>query len=131
MADISKTQADHLAPHLRANAERAASYAQQARSENTKKSYQSDWAHFTSWCSENELTSLPATIQTVILYITQYADTYKISTLERRLASISQAHKTSGHESPALVSKEPLAFCVEWHRSHKIITSRQGSSCPN
>ncbi|MBX2822340.1 MAG: site-specific integrase [Rhodothermaceae bacterium] len=108
MANISKGYNNDLTPQLRVNAERAASYAQQARSENTKKSYQSDWAHFTAWCTDHDLVSMPATMQTVILYITEFADTFKISTLERRLASISQAHKTSGHDSPALVSREPL-----------------------
>ena len=108
MPDISKTQNNNLTSHLRASAERAASYAQQARSENTKKSYQSDWAHFTAWCLDHDLVSMPATMQTVILYITEYAEVFKVSTLERRLASISQAHKTSGYDSPALVSKEPL-----------------------
>ena len=108
MSKISRLTEQLANPSLKANAELAASYAKQARSENTIKSYQSDWAHFTSWCNDYNLQPLPASMQTVILYITDYSEAFKISTLERRLASISQAHKTAGHESPALVSKEPL-----------------------
>lgn len=108
MPDISKTSRSGIPAALTDTAARATQYAQNARSDNTKKSYQSDWSHFTSWCEENNLAALPATIDTVVLYITDFADTFKVSTLERRLASISQAHKTAGLESPALVSKEPL-----------------------
>ncbi|MFK7845767.1 MAG: tyrosine-type recombinase/integrase [Rhodothermales bacterium] len=97
-----------LALKINLDTKAAQSFAQQSRSDNTKKAYKSDWKHFTEWCNERELESLPATIHTVTLYVASCADEYKVTTLERRLASISQAHKTSGHESPALVSREPL-----------------------
>ena len=108
MTNISKHSNELSRQILLDNAERAATYAQNARSENTKKSYQSDWSHFASWCDSHDLKSLPASINTVVLYITEFAESLKVSTLERRLASISQAHKTAGLDSPALVSKEPL-----------------------
>ena len=89
-------------------AEQAKTFARQARAENTKKAYRSDWRHFEAWCVERELDYLPASVQTVVLYIASCAEEFKVTTLERRLASISQAHKTAGFESPALVSREPL-----------------------
>ena len=108
MSDLLSNKDLTALTHLREAAERAQAYARQARAENTKKAYRSDWRHFEAWCEERELESLPATLQTVALYIASCAETYKVTTLERRLASISQAHKTAGYESPALVSREPL-----------------------
>ena len=108
MPNLSKPNPSEISKKLAGNAERAAQYAKQARSENTKKSYRSDWAHFADWCEQHNLNALPATTDTVVLYISEFAETYKVSTLERRLASISQAHKTAGLDSPALVSREPL-----------------------
>ncbi len=107
MADLSLPH-DHSLAHLQHAAKRAEAFARDARSENTKKAYRSDWRHFESWCQDQSLESLPATMQTVVLYIASIADDYKLTTLERRLTSISQAHKTAGYESPALVSHEPL-----------------------
>ncbi len=93
---------------LKSVAERAQTYAEQSRAENTKKAYRSDWRHFSAWCYDNGLDALPASPETVTLYITRFAEDYKVSTLERRLAAISQAHKTAGYNSPALTSHEPL-----------------------
>jgi len=89
-------------------AERADAFARKSRAENTKRAYRADWVLFRSWCREHDLDPLPADDQTVILYVTDVADDYKLSTLERKLTSISQAHKTQGLESPALTSNEPL-----------------------
>lgn len=108
MSDITPHSPTHALVSLQETAARAQAYAEQSRAENTKKAYRSDWNHFCAWCDENGLKAMPATIDTVTLYITSCADRYKVTTLERRLASISQAHKTAGLESPALVSREPL-----------------------
>ena len=108
MQEISIHTGTNKLQRLSDIADRARSYAENARSDNTKKAYRSDWKHFTSWCGENNLDALPATIETVTLYVSAFADSYKVTTLERRLAAISQAHKTAGYDSPALVSKEPL-----------------------
>lgn len=89
-------------------AEQAGAYARQARAENTRKAYQSDWRAFTAWCQDHDLAALPADPRTIVLYLADVAGAHKVSTLERRLASISQAHKMAGHESPALTSREPL-----------------------
>ena len=104
----SRPDTTSLPAKLHDIAGQAESFAKQSRSDNTRKAYRADWQHFTNWCYEHEVSPLPASIQTVVLYITDCANDYKVSTLERRLASISQAHKTAGHDSPALVSREPL-----------------------
>ena len=89
-------------------------FASKARSANTKRAYRADWADFCSWCDDRSVPALPATNDTVSLYVAWCATPrdgslgLKPSTLSRRLAAISQAHKMAGYESPALRSREPL-----------------------
>ena len=109
-----------LSPELEADAEAARRFAGAARSDATLRAYRSDWADFSSWCDERGLRAMPASPETVSLYIASRAEAgptdergrptapLKVATLSRRLAAISQAHKLAGVESPALRSKEPL-----------------------
>lgn len=80
--------------------ERAGEFARQAKAPNTVRAYRSDWAHFEGWCAAHGLPALPATEATVAMYLTDLADHLSTSTLQRRISSISQAHKASGHPSP-------------------------------
>lgn len=84
--------------------ERNDRYAENARAANTKKAYTSDFTDFKNWCDKQEipLPSLPATPDCVGAYLTALAEErgYKIATIQRRLASISQAHKKHGYETP-------------------------------
>ena len=110
----------HLPAALAADAEAARRFAEAARSDATLRAYRSDWSDFAAWCEERGLSAMPATPETVSLYIASRAEAgpvgddgrptapLKVATLERRLAAISQAHKLAGVESPALRSKEPL-----------------------
>src|SRR3977135_1586412 len=73
------------------------------RSENTARAYRSDLGHFALWCQRFSLDAMPATHETVALYISALAGASppaKISTVRRRLVAISQAHKAAGHPSP-------------------------------
>ncbi len=88
------------APALFAAGERARDYAQQARAANTRRAYRADWADFTAWCRDRRLTALPATPETVVLYLSDLAMSRKTSTLQRRLSAISQAHKAADLETP-------------------------------
>ena len=81
-------------------AESARAYLRQAKAENTVRAYHSDWRHFTVWCREHERTALPATPETVSLYLSQLAGTHKTASLTRRVSAISQAHQIAGHASP-------------------------------
>ena len=91
-----------------ADAERARRFAEKARAENTKRAYRADWQAFRRWCRERGLAPLPARPETVAMYVSSVAERYKVSTLERKLAAISQAHKAAEVDSPALTSEEPL-----------------------
>jgi site-specific recombinase XerD len=83
--------------------EQARSYAQAGKAINTKRAYGFDWRHFTRWCEARQRTALPASVETVVLYLTDLVENEKrkVSTVERRLATISQAHQTAKLENPA------------------------------
>ena len=119
-ADLVPLGAGHLPGALAADADSARRFAQAARSDATLRAYRSDWADFALWCGDRGLAAMPATPETVALYIASRAEAgpdgddgrptapLKVATLERRMAAISQAHKLGGVESPALRSREPL-----------------------
>lgn len=79
---------------------RAEAYIAKSRSENTKRCYRGDMEHFTAWCESVLLMALPASPGTIAMYIATLADTAKVSTITRRMASISKAHQMAGYESP-------------------------------
>lgn len=81
-------------------AEQAREYAKRAKAKSTLRCYEVDWKDFTGWCQQNALLPLPATPQTVALYLSAQADRYKVATIQRRLSAISQVHQVRGFESP-------------------------------
>ena len=105
-----RAEAGALAPAAAA----ARGFAEHAKAENTKRAYRADWRCFRAWCAERGLDALPADPRTVTLYIADKAGPsggsapLKVSTLERRLSAISQAHRMSGLPSPASTREEPL-----------------------
>jgi len=82
--------------------ERARHYARESRAVNTRRAYRADWADFTTWCQEHGRTALPADSATVVLYLSDRADTLKTATLQRRLTAISQAHKAADLDTPTV-----------------------------
>ena len=84
----------------RESRERARDYASEATAANTRRAYRADWRHFTTWCAGRHLTPLPATSETVAVYLADLAGHYKTATITRRLSAIAQAHKTAGFASP-------------------------------
>lgn len=81
-------------------AERAEQFAASVRSERTRLAYQMDWRHFENWCRFAGREALPASAETVALYLTAHAETLRPATLSRRLVSIAQKHEAAGHETP-------------------------------
>lgn len=78
---------------------------------NTRRAYKSDWAHFLAFCEKHSLSPLPAAESTVRWYITDLAHSgRKVSTIERRLAAIAQAHKVAGYPSPTHSTSVRLCF---------------------
>jgi site-specific recombinase XerD len=85
---------------LRAAADRARGFIENSRSDATKRAYRSDWIHFSTWCESRGFDSLPATAESILLYLSKFSESLKISSLSRHLVSISQAHKLAGYPSP-------------------------------
>tara|TARA_E500000178_G_scaffold339916_1_gene382026 strand:+ start:431 stop:1384 length:954 start_codon:yes stop_codon:yes gene_type:complete len=72
---------------------------------NTLRAYKSDFRDFGAFCAKHGFKSLPSEPKIVSLYITHLSKNSKISTLRRRLVSISMVHKLKGHY---LDTKHPI-----------------------
>src|ERR1700693_6026116 len=81
-------------------ADRASEFIQQSKAKNTIRAYRADWSHFEGWCKAHGQCSLPATANTLALYVTDLSGTHKPATITRRISAISQAHQIVGRESP-------------------------------
>src|SRR5260370_25203007 len=78
-------------------------YDQQAKALNTRKAYRVDWDDFASWCVAHHLEPMPATPDTVRLYLVQLAAAgAKVATIKRRLSTISVALQMRGRETPTV-----------------------------
>jgi len=76
-----------------------------SKANNTLRAYKSDFKDFGAFCSRYGLSSLPSEPKTISLYLTHLSKNSKISTLRRRLVSISMVHKLKGHY---LDTKHPI-----------------------
>ncbi len=76
-----------------------------SKANNTLRAYKSDFKNFEAFCAKHNFNSLPTEPKIVSLYLTHLSKVSKISTLRRRLVSISMAHKLKGHY---LDTKHPL-----------------------
>lgn len=70
-------------------------YAEQALSDNTRKAYRNDLAHYTAWGGV-----IPASSVQVSAYLSAHAGVLSIATLQRRLVSITKAHTMQGYPDP-------------------------------
>ena len=81
---------------------KAKAFVVSAKAPATLKAYRSDWRDFEAWCRMRRLQALPASPQTVALYITDRASSLASGTITRRLTSITKAHQSAGFaDSPA------------------------------
>ena len=121
MPDALQSRPDAgVSVRIEEDAERARAFARAATAANTKRAYRADWADFCAWCDDRGVSALPASKETVALYVASRAEVgpdgedgrptpgLKVSTLERRLSAINQAHRQTGHEAPASRRDEPL-----------------------
>ena len=76
-----------------------------SKANNTLRAYKSDFKDFGAFCVKHGFDSLPTEPKIVSLYLTHLSKTSKISTLRRRLVSISMVHKLKGHY---LDTKHPI-----------------------
>lgn len=81
-------------PNLTAN-EAVEHFIRESLSENTRKAYRSDLAHFTDWGGE-----LPASADLVARHLADHANTMAPSSLARRVATLSKVHEANGWPNP-------------------------------
>ena len=75
--------------------DRVAALVESSISDNTRRAYQSDLAHFEAWGGR-----LPADPAIVASYLAAHSDTLSVATLVRRIATISKAHEAKGLPNP-------------------------------
>ena len=68
-----------------------------SKANNTLRAYKSDFKDFGAFCAKHGLSSLPSEPKIIALYLTHLSKNSKISTIRRRLVSISIVHKLKGH----------------------------------
>jgi len=79
----------------------AIDFASNSRSAATKRAYRSDWKMFCEFCDELGLQPLPASPETVVLWVSNMASSSrKYATILRSLSSISQAHELAELDTP-------------------------------
>ena len=78
----------------------ARGFAVASRSSATLDADCSDLGHFDAWATKHGLATVPATPETVALYLTSMSEQFKPSTIARRVAAISVAHQHAGYDSP-------------------------------
>ncbi|RYC29534.1 integrase [Lichenibacterium minor] len=80
----------------------AAEFAAASKSEATRRAYRSDLRNFGAWCKADGACGLPATPRTVTRYVTHLAGLGRsVSTIDRRAAAISYAHRLAGLDAPS------------------------------
>ena len=117
-----------LSQELSASLKRLQEYADAAWAENTVRAYRSDWEHFASWCAEYDFEAMPASVETIGLYLGSIAPEFSLATIERRLASISAAHRERTLSNPTSVSEGPLMRV--WRGLVREKTRRQDKAEP-
>ncbi len=85
--------APDASPDLTAAVERMKYLVLASAADASRKGYAADFAHFSQWASNHGFCSLPASPETVTLYIAAMSTDYALSTILRRLTSIGYAHR--------------------------------------
>ena len=76
-----------------------------SKANNTLRAYKSDFKDFGAFCIKHGFNSLPTEPKIISLYLTHLSKNSKISTLRRRIVSISMVHRLKGHY---LDTKHPI-----------------------
>jgi hypothetical protein len=95
-----------------------AGYVSASLANNTQRAYLSDLAHFEAWGG-----TIPADPATISAYLAKQADTLSVSTLSRRIASISKAHQARSLPNPT--RSELVRATLQGIRRLKGVAQRQ------
>ena len=94
---------------------------QAAKRPNTLAAYRSDLQAFGLWCTQQGVSALPASPETVAAYLADKGSSLHPKSLQRHCASIAQAHRLKGLQSPT--QHELVRTCLQGLRA-KAATQR-------
>lgn len=99
--------------------EKARVFANESISESTKRAYRSDWRRFEAFCSIHRFSPLPATDETVCLYVVERSEHSRVDTIIRAVCAIGKIHEWNGHRNPT--KNENLHAIMEGMKRKKYI----------
>ena len=102
---INSNDMNELVTDLKSLHEETLNNLKSSKANNTLRAYKSDFKDFGTFCARHGLNSLPSEPKIVSLYLTNLSKNSKMSTLKRRLVSISMVHRLKGHY---LDTKHPI-----------------------
>ena len=97
-----------------------------AFAENTIRAYRSDFIQYQTWCSHNNIDSIPATADTMAQYVDYLATVKKSATIRRRINSLGTVLKLSNNYDP---TKQPEVI-LALKRMHRKIGRAQNQATP-
>ena len=97
-----------------------------AFAKNTIRAYRSDFIQYQTWCSHNNIDSIPATAETMAQYVDYLATIRKSATIRRRINSLGTVLKLSKHYNPTNQPEVILAI----KRMHRKIGRAQQQATP-
>lgn len=85
-----------------------------AQARNTAIGYAADWRDFAAWCASTARSPLPATADTLELYVTHALQVNKlrVTTVDRRVSAIRDAHRRAGLPLPAIAGVRQILTSV-------------------
>lgn len=89
--------------NLSALRERRESLKEAGKARGTIDGYADDWKGFSCWCAKTGRAPLPASQETIELYVTWMLTELgrKVTTAERHVSAIAHYHRSAGHDWPA------------------------------
>jgi site-specific recombinase XerD len=97
-----------------------------AFAKNTIRAYKSDFTQYQNWCLQNKLNPIPATAQTMAMYIDYLSENNKSATIRRRINSLGTVLKLSKRNDPTKQPEVVLAL----KRMHRKIGQAQQQATP-
>ena len=97
-----------------------------AFAKNTIRAYRSDFIQYQTWCSQNKLKPIPATADTMAVYVDHLSNISKSATIRRRINSLGTMLKLSKNHDP---TKEPEVI-LALKRMHRKIGRAQEQAAP-
>ena len=97
-----------------------------AFAKNTIRAYRSDFIQYQTWCSHNNIDSIPATAEAMAQYVDHLATIKKSATIRRRINSLGTVLKLSKHHDPTKQPEVILAI----KRMHRKIGRAQQQATP-